>query len=151
MIEKPILFSGEMVRAILDGRKTQTRRVHEFPKYGIGDFLWVRETWWQCYDNNDRIYYAATETPDDTENRHYQKRPSIFLRRANARIILEVVSVWWEMIQDISEKNAMAEGVGDKAAFQHLWNDINGKRGFGWNQNPLVYVYEFKIDRIEKA
>jgi hypothetical protein len=59
---KPILFSGEMVRAILDDRKNQTRRIvkpqpepcgdgfmlplrPDCPFGYIGDRLWVRETW----------------------------------------------------------------------------------------------------------
>ena len=88
-MSKPILFRGPMVRAILDNRKTQTRRVAKWPAapqtdvdddgwplfeddmgdfqrekspYEVGDVLWVRETWRVhawCDEPKVRIQYAA--------------------------------------------------------------------------------------------
>lgn len=93
--ERPILFSGPMVRAILEGRKTQTRRVlkgdalawiddagflpgfvghhdnHLCPYGQPGDRLWVRETWF-----NDAIFgkpepvYRADGSFDEQFERH---------------------------------------------------------------------------------
>lgn len=159
MTERPILFSGPMVRAILDGRKTQTRRVakdRDKPcKYGIaGDRLWVRETWQSaaamgvCHASDDYFVYRATD-PDWETCEGWQWRPSIFMPRKASRITLEITDVRAERLQDITNKDARAEGLArgtvyPRMWFEDLWDSINAKRGFGWDVNPFVWVITFK-------
>lgn len=203
--ERPIIFSGQMVRAILEGRKTQTRRVvsqrhidqmetdtlkYSKADYGIcpygqvGDRLWVRETWavfWTEYEPDEESVwdvphlieyraYADTkypgEWPDDSgdDPECAKWRPSIHMPRRASRIGLEIVKVRVERVQNITEEDAIAEGVKVAAghmhaplipnavmvpythrdAFNGLWDAINDKRGFGWDMNPRVWVIEFK-------
>ncbi|QCP50195.1 hypothetical protein FAZ95_14000 [Trinickia violacea] len=145
MTERPILFSGPMVRAILDGRKTQTRRPLKFPEpkegwhisncpYGRpGDRLWVRETCRadELPDGLDGVRYLADDTFAPIANtREAAERwielnayrgqagaavPSIHMPRWASRITLEIAGVRVERLQDISYEDALAEGVSDFA------------------------------------
>ncbi|HCF1489572.1 TPA: hypothetical protein NH848_002242 [Pseudomonas aeruginosa] len=235
MKERPILFSGPMVRAILEGRKTVTRRVmkpqptpckdggHHWPckvhqsmlhverelqngegcwcglaeaacPHGQpGDRLWVRETWTDvnmcgapalAYRADEDIRDLMEEPGflddrgafnyDDPRVKPYpfaywyaeldqaRWRPSIHMPRWASRILLEITAVRVERLQDISEEQALAEGVhgepcdharqacsdigcwGDtaKGAFGFLWEQLNGAGA--WQANPWVWVVEFK-------
>lgn len=96
-----------------------------------------------------------------------QWTPSIHMRREYSRILLEIVSVRAERLEGISDEDCLAEGVhaidhqGDgtyyhyehthadpgnwcsaAAAYQHLWETINGVGS--WAANPWVWVIEFK-------
>jgi hypothetical protein len=218
MKEHPILFSTPMVQAILDGRKTMTRRVMDFPQsfiwnndyfknnysfskmffdeiknknvaifssnagqftewfpsqYGqVGDRLWVRETWSVTryldghYDQKDTISYRANN------DKPYSCgwRPSIFMPRWASRITLEITNIRVERLQEITEEDAINEGIeiagkikssGEKVyknyllennpftqarySFQSLWDSINGKK-YPWSSNPFVWVVEFKVE-----
>lgn len=168
--ERPILFSGEMVRAILDGRKTQTRRVmkhqngahlafQKCPHGNPGDCLWVRESFRLSVPAHEGqtgypIYRANFK--DDPILGIW--KPSIHMPRWASRITLEITGVRVERVRDISEEDAKAEGwprdqelfptvnTSYKANlwFERLWDSINAERGFGWDVNPWVWVLEFK-------
>jgi hypothetical protein len=166
--ERPILFSGPMVNAILEGQKTQTRRVakniqrldggipyrpannewgDEIAKCPYGkkcDRLWVRETW-LFYEG--LYFYRATDMsliPDPLlqfEN-PAKWNPSIYMPRKASRLDLLITRVRVEKLQDISEEDAIAEGCPEP--FKDYWDSINQKRGFGWDSNPYVWVVNFE-------
>jgi len=129
--EKPILFSGSMVRAILEGWKVQTRRVvkpsvihpAQCPFGQPGDRLWVRETFGFTKGNGITTVYRADGVKDDSGERtgwwfgdrfihgEFGWVPSIHMPRHKSRITLEITGVRVERLQDISEEDAKAEGV----------------------------------------
>ena len=129
MKEIPILFSTEMVRAILDDRKRMTRRINyndecsiccaygrkkcgvenfcAESKYKIGDILWVRETWCDLPFDSGYIY------KEDCENILKKWKSPIFMPKEAARIWLRVKDVRVERLQYISEDDALKEGASE--------------------------------------
>lgn len=228
MRERPILFSAPMVRALLAGTKTQTRRAvaTRYPieflggvgqqddlscwgwffdgpdqhgymvlerglnehhnnghvsipcPYGEpGDRLWVRETFspyavpggmpssiaqatyvvfpdgGQMYRDGFYVEPLAKYAPGAAD--HIKWRPSIHMPRWASRILLEVTDVRVQRLQEISEADARAEGVGSpitrdqkRPGFMRLWDEINGAR-CPWDSNPWVWAVSFR--RLEVA
>lgn len=174
MADRPILFSTPMVRALLDGRKTQTRRALKFPKKSFsggplyerpdmggwepttngggrcfafvkgqkvsvpetigmwhrttgmafdapvqrGDRLWVREAWgYDWFDDGQHrawktpVYRADNSAEPMDNGSPTQWRPSIHMPRQVSRLTLIVTDVRVQRLQDISEEDALAEGI----------------------------------------
>jgi hypothetical protein len=238
---RPILFSGPMVRALLDGRKTQTRRLikadvgpppdmlnmehaarHIAPyldaycggprtelnprgmtskwcwwtrddrpclplfdvRYKPGDLLWVRETWGlDCFDDGQsrswkRPVYRADDGDAPMDNgKPTPWKPSIFMPRGRSRLTLEITDVRVQRLHEISETDAVAEGVSkirdncyaikgfdyDLSGLGHnspiipfakLWdhingpgNQINGEWVSAWEQNPWTVALTFNVHK----
>ena len=216
MKERGILFSAPMVRAILEGRKTQTRRpcgdrigqpdgvgrgyytrklgshvwesglcTWHCPQGKPGDRLWVREGWriasnWDEYspsDLQDEAGYCISRSEirylaDGDVDLSGRDRRGIFMPRWVSRITLEITDVRIERVQEISETDALEEGVfkqlcGSLAgmremqkldggsfyydpdthaaacSYAELWDSINGKN-YPWSSNPWCWVISFR-------
>jgi hypothetical protein len=192
-MDRPIIFTADSVRAIIDGRKTQTRRVvragpmewsghnamddphmkrlllARCPYGKPGDRLWVREAWFPAFRRAPESSGCVYRADDDglhlnpgwsPDGKGGGWRPSIFMPRWASRITLEITGVRVERVQDITEADAVAEGietpdvgnsefdnVGEwepRLGYQWLWDSINAKRGHPWSSNPWVWVVEFR-------
>jgi hypothetical protein len=197
--ERPILFSAPMIRALLDGTKSQTRRhlklqpdtQHDGEPYwyvggyrvwgyrpptvvplraggnplpcpygGLGDKLWVREAWrtdprfdyLPPRDLDPAVAPIQYEAGPHADVLGGKLRPSMFMPRWASRITLEITNVRVERLQDISDTDALFEGVcrvetptgfgGYAEAYRALWEQINGPGA--WAANPWVWAVSFK-------
>jgi hypothetical protein len=225
--EFPMLFSGPMIRALIENKKTQTRRIlsrsnstvdgspwmkatwneldfltatvrtkrtidaliygsedaapedihlrverkgeesfHRVrAKYEVGDRLWCRETFCLPDPNNRRIVcYRASGDPVTNGEKW---KPSIFMPRWACRLELEITGVRVQRLQDISEEDAIAEGMDGRYAkfinekmvrvskgqcprtpveqYAALWDRINGKDpAKAWAANCFVWAISFR-------
>lgn len=121
MTGRPILFSSPMVRALLAGTKTQTRRLatsKPTQRMDIGDRLWVREAWRteSGFDslNPSKISpdpLAIEWLADELQMYSGRYRHSHFMPRWASRLTLTVTDKRAQLLQDISAADSIAEGV----------------------------------------
>jgi hypothetical protein len=127
-----------MVRAILEGRKIQTRRIvkpqptihgnevrwkgelswkdWKCPYGQVGDRLWVRESFYLLRfagrekTLNDVLYLDDSLVDDKEYMYNYSKKPSIHMPRWASRITLEITDIRVERLQEISKEDCHKEG-----------------------------------------
>jgi hypothetical protein len=133
---KPILFSTPMVQAILNGTKTQTRRViknirmlnETTPMFSFrnanatgicpygkpGDILWVREKFAPPAFTQKADAYMYAADFHGSKVREYAKsiwKPSIHMPFTACRLFLKIKNIRVERLQSISREDAIAEGI----------------------------------------
>jgi len=113
------------------------------PYGGLGDGLWVKETWARDPYHLDEILYKADNNPVVLENlkRNFMKWQSPrFMFKKDARILLEITSLRAERLLDITLADAIREGFSSIEEFLDYWDRLNSKRGYGREANPWNWV-----------
>ena len=137
----------------------------------------MRETWCQSTEiepNYGKQQYHYKASPDDfirqAPEGFIKWKPSIHMLKSAARIFLKVTDIKVERLQNITEREALKEGIrryhfnlnmpdayGDalytdhKLAFKQLWNSTVNKKNidkYGWDADPYIWTIEFQ--RVEK-
>lgn len=168
MAIKPILFNTEMVRAILDGRKTCTRRLVRFlpgenpqwtgyirdglmlyngknepcirkAPYQPGDTLYVRETWKKA--PNGYYYYEDWQRGDIADLTKW--KPSIHMPKEAARIWIKIMNVRVERLQEMKPVDVIKEG-----AYPDCWDCLNT---YGESGSQCCYGTEEQCSQCDEV
>jgi hypothetical protein len=167
-------FGKQFLNYRKDAVLVETKNI-KCPYGQIGDVLWVRETFYKPVDfpfeTQIYIYKEQIISKNIINANEIKWKPSIFMIKEACRLFLKIKDIRVERLRDISENDAVSEGVmpvdkkisGElnlyadyfrnttgyvmpQSSFRSLWKSINGEES--WEANPWVWVIEF--ERIEK-
>lgn len=159
-------FDGESMRAILAGRKTQTRRILkgeqiEFaatgggisPDYRIGTVYYARESP-ERFDGGV-IYRTGDPITIGNKLRVWPWKCRVLaphcMPRWAARVWLRITDVRVHRLHETSVDDAVAEGVSMEFAllWPHRWEQVNGKGSWERDRNRWVAAYTFEVVKPE--
>ena len=160
---------------VMDFSKTFPYWQEQKSKFNIGDIIWCRETF---AVKGQRIFYKADN--DSFENAglkglyDFVWKPSLFMPKDVCRLFLQITDIRIEQLQDISEDDAIAEGLETSIVKSKIFQTYLGYKNYyvqdaedepyyrnpidsykslwmsingseSWQQNPFVWVYSFKV------
>ena len=156
-----------MFDAVIEGRKTETRRMKQ--TYKKGEKLFLKEPYLIVNSEHCPIRYKYDET-DRIRLDNPKWKNKMFMKAIYARYFIEIVDVRKEPLQDITVESCLAEGIekgesgyfdyiggrvkgnnvyypfSPKGSFRSLWEKINGFDS--WNLNPEIVVYTLSLIHI---
>lgn len=111
MVDHWLLMSGPMVRAQLIGAKTYTRRTSDYwARAKVGDGLWIREAFCRL-GSGELVYRADYDRANEDPSFEPKWTPSLLMPRSVCRLEYRLASIRQEPIQEITEEDAVAEGM----------------------------------------
>lgn len=155
MKHHPIYFKESEIPWLLDGGKKQFRLVKEYDDqtlpYGVGDLLWVRESFGLSRVN--KIVYKSSAST-------YEQRTTTWfgpsrMMKTFSRIRLIVREIVEEPLNNISDEDLMSElgmahtrQLTDRSVLVQKFRDNWNRRNFArnrWGLNPMVFVVRYSI------
>lgn len=160
------IWSGPLSAGMCEPDREEWRPLKGL-RYTVGCRLWVREAFsgFHGVDENfppslwprrvDELWYWADGNPGSGD--WTRPKPSIHMPRWASRLTLDVTDVRVQRLQDISEADALAEGIerlqfpecGEwgwpQRRFRELWGSLHGEEA--WDANPWVAALTFTVER----
>jgi len=173
------IFNAQEMQSILNGSKTMFREVIKVqPKtnissnmisfaekllawsggskcpYQVGQKIFCKESFSSYYEDDglvrgDIFLYRADEDSKELEDVDW--KPAQHMKQEHSRLTLQIKEIKVERLADISEEDAIAEGINPNTItninnyFRNLWNCTHKKPEEKFEASPFVFVYQFEL------